>query len=84
MIRLRVMLKLHKPVSKCFNNCKNKAGKPRGAIEIRCSAYTTVTLNKLRCWTLPHWCPLYTYINVRHCIVCCNGRGFSLLYTSLL
>lgn len=84
MIRLRGMLKLRKPVSKCVNNCKNKAGKPRGMIEIRCSAYTTATLNKLRCWTLPHWCLLYTYVNVWPFTVCRNGRGYSLLYTSLL
>lgn len=84
MIRLLGMLRLHKPVSKCVNNCKNKAGKPRGMIEMQCGVYTTVTLNKRRCWTLPHWCLLYTYVNVRQLIVCCNDQGFSLLCTSLL
>jgi len=64
MIRLLGMMKFHKPGSKCANNCKNKAGKPRGVIEIQCGVYTTVTLNKLRCWTLPCLCPLYTYVNV--------------------
>jgi LSD1 subclass zinc finger protein len=64
MIRLHEMLKLHKPVLKCVNNCKNKAGKPRGVTEIQCSACTTVTLNKLRCWILPHWC----LVHLRKCV----------------
>jgi hypothetical protein len=72
MIRLHGLCEVHKPMSKYVNNCKNKAGKPRGVIEIQCSAYTTVTLNELRCWNLPHYCPLYTYVNVWHFIVCFN------------
>ena len=84
MIRLHGFCKLLKPVSKCVNNCKNKADKPRRVLEIQCGAYTTVTLNKFRCWTLPHWCPFYTYVNVWHLILRCSDRGFSLLYTSLL
>jgi hypothetical protein len=65
MIRLHRILELHKPLSRCVNNYKNKAGKPRGVLEIQYGAYATVTLNKLRCWTLPHCCLLYTYVNVR-------------------
>jgi hypothetical protein len=54
MIILHGLCRLRNPASECVNNCKNKEGKPRGVIEIHCGAYTTVTLNKLICWTLPH------------------------------